>query len=225
MSRRTRLFLLIGLGLVVVAVVVLLGLYVALRHEPTFYRKALDIEPAVLEKASDRMLQKLATIESVLAKPGRWKIVITDEEINGWLAVDMMKNHPNTLPPTMHAPRVAIRPNEVIVGCRYEQGCINSVLSLTLQPCLPERNVVALRIVRARAGGIPVALKRVLDGVSKAAHDMQIRLDWKQAGSDPVAMLSLPDDPDADRVVRINSLQVIEDEIHISGATEQRKKK
>lgn len=226
MSRRTRLFLFIGVGLAIAAVLVLLGLYLSLRHEPAFYRNALEIKQAVLEKASDRMLQKAATIESALAKPGRWKIVITDEEINGWLAVDMMKNHPNTLPTTLRDPRVTIRPNEVIVGCRYELGGITTVLSLTLQPCLPEPNVVALRIVRARAGAIPVALKPITDGISKAAGNMQIRCQWKQAGnvgSDPVAMLSFPDDPDAERVVRIKSLQVIEGEIQITGSTEQRK--
>jgi len=83
--------------------------------------------------------------------------------------------------------------------------------------------VVALRIVRARAGALPVPLKRVLDGISKAARDMQIRLEWRQAGNDPVALLSLPEDPEADRVVRIESLEVVDGEIRIVGVTERRK--
>jgi hypothetical protein len=223
MSRRTRLFLFVAAGLAVLAVLVLLGLYLAAQHEPTFYREALELEPAVLDKASDRMLQNIAVIQNALNSEGRWQVVITAEEINGWLAVDFVKNHPNTLPPTWRDPRVAIRPNEVLVGCRFEQGSITSVLSLALQPCLPEPNVVALRIVRARAGAMPVPLKRVLDGISKAAGDMQIRLQWRQSGNDPVALLSLPEDPDANRVVRIESLDVADGEIRIAGVTEQRK--
>jgi hypothetical protein len=224
MSRRTRLLLFVGAGLASLAVLVLLGLYIAARHEPTFYRKALEIDAAVLEKASDSMLQKAAEIESDVNRPGRWKTVITAEEINGWLAVDMVKNHPNTLPPTMHDPRVAIRPNEVIVGCRFETGGINTVLSLTLQPCMAESNVLALRIVRARAGAIPMPLKRVLDAVSAAARDMQFRLQWRQSGNDPVALLSLREDPDADRSVRIESIVVSDGEISIIGVTERRKR-
>ena len=223
MSRRSRLFVVVASGAAVLVVLALLGLYLAVRHEPAFYRKAMEIEPAVLEKASDRMLQNAAAIQSALNSPGRWKAVITAEELNGWLAVDMIKNHPKLLPPALRDPRVAIRPDEVLVGCRFEQGGITSVLSLTLQPCSPEPNVVALRIVRARAGAIPVALKRVLDGISKAARDNQIRLEWRQAGNDPVALLSLPEDPEADRVVRIESLEVVDGEIRIVGVTERKK--
>jgi hypothetical protein len=170
------------------------------------------------------MLQKAANIQNDLTNPGPWSIVITADEINGWLAVDMAKNHPNTLPPSLHDPRVAIRPNEVIAGCQYDQVGITSVLSLTVQPCLVDRNVVALRIVRVRAGAIPLPLKQVVDGVSQAARNMQLRLKWSQNGNDPVALLSLPDDPDADRVVRIESVEVIEGKIRITGVTERRKR-
>ena len=52
---------------------------------------------------------------------------------------------------------------------------------------------------------------------------MQLRLKWAQAGSDPVAMLSLPDDDDADRVVRIETLELRKGEIRVSGITERRK--
>jgi hypothetical protein len=223
MSRRTRLLLFVGAGVAALAVFVLLGLYLAVRHEPTFYRKAMELDPAVLEKGSDSMLQNIAAIESAANTPGRWRAVITADEINGWLAVDMMKNHPDLLPPAWHEPRVALRPNELIVGCRFDQGGVTSVLSLTLQPCSPEPNVVALRIVRARAGAIPWPLKSVLDGVSKAARDMQIHLEWRQAGNDPVAMLSLPEDPESHRVVRIESVEVADGEIRIVGVTERGK--
>jgi hypothetical protein len=222
-ARKLRRLPLIVAGLAVLVVLILIGLYVAVRHEPAFYRRALDSDPAALEKASDRMLQKLAEIQNDLNRAGHWQVVVTAEEINGWLAVDMLKNHPNTLPPSFHEPRVAISPNDVTVGCRYGEGAITSIFSLTLRPSLSKLNVVALQIVRARAGAIPAPLNRVLDALSQIARDMRIRLEWRHAGSDPVAMLSLPDDPDADCVVRIESLQLADGEIRIAGTTERRK--
>ena len=47
-----------------------------------------------------------------LTKAGHWEIRFTADEINGWLAVDLVKNHPNALPPTLKDPRVSIDPNE-----------------------------------------------------------------------------------------------------------------
>ena len=169
MSRRFRLSLLIVCRLRCWSSIVLLGLYLAARHEPAFYREAMEADRAVLEKGSDRMLRKTAALAKHPQKPGRWEIRITAEEINGWLAVDMPKNHPHALPPTLHDPRVVIDPNEITVACRFQQNGIDSVLSLTVQPyvdrspTVPNANVVAVRIVGARAGLLPLPLDRVLE--------------------------------------------------------------
>lgn len=223
MSRRNRL-LLIAAIVILLIVAVLLGLYFAVRYEPTFYRDAMDTKPAVLEKASDRMLKKIGGLQSAMTRPGRWEAVLTAEEINGWLAVDLQRNHPNALPPSAQNPRVAIEPNEITVACRYNRGGVDSIVSLTLEPYLPEPSVVALRIVRCRAGMVPLPLKDVLDGISKGAAAMRLRLKWRQSGNDPVALISLPNDDEADRVVRIESLEVCKGEIHVSGITERRKR-
>ena len=222
MSRRTRLLVFIGGGLAVSVVLGLLGLYLAVLHEPAFYRKAMELEPAVLEKASDRMLQKAAAIQSALNTPGRWTAVITAEEINGWLAVDRAKNHPNLLPPKLSNLRLAIRPDQLLVGCRFEKGGISSVLSLTLQPCCPSRTWWPCKSF-APGRGDSRGAERVIDGISKAARDMQIHGEWRHAGNDPVVLLSLPKDPEADHVVRIESLVIADGEIRIVGVTERRK--
>ena len=167
MSRRRRLSLLIAGGLAVLTVLVLLGLYWAVRYEPAFYREALEIDPPVLEKASDHMLQQTAALESAVRKKGRWEALFTAEQINGWLAVDRAKNHPDLMPPTWRDPRVAIDSKQVTIACRYQGAWLSSVLSLTVEPYVPEPNVLAVRIVRARAGLLPVPLGRVLDRLSR----------------------------------------------------------
>jgi uncharacterized protein YpmS len=221
-SRRLRLFLLIIVGLAVLVALVLLGLYLAARHEPAFYREAMEIDAAVLEKASDRMLQQTTALASAVKKEGRWEALFTAEQINGWLAVDMVKNYPNTLPPTLRDPRVAIDPKQVTVACRFEQDGANSVLSLTVQPYVPEPNVIALRIVKARAGLLPLPLRPVTDGLSQAVRDMQLRPEWRHAGGDPVLMLSfLP--TDNARSVRIETLRLGDGEIYVAGTTQAQK--
>ena len=91
MSRRIRLLSFVAIGLIVLVALVLLGVYLAVRHEPASYREAMEVKPAVLEKASDRMLQTIGALQSAATRRGPWTAVITAEEINGWLAVDLAK--------------------------------------------------------------------------------------------------------------------------------------
>lgn len=217
-SRRPTFRLLLLLGGLLAAVVALLAVYLAVRHEPEFYREAMETDHAVLEKGSNRMLQHAAKLTGDLRGQKPWKALFTADEINGWLAVDMMKNHPGTLPPSMRDPRVIIDPAQVTIACRFQQNGVESVLSLTVEPSVPEPNVLALRIVKARAGLLPVPLGQVLEQIKKAAGDMRLDLRWRRAGGDPVAMLSLPPS-DEDRPVRIDTLQLGEGEIYVAGGT------
>jgi hypothetical protein len=221
-SRRLRLSLLVLGCPLILAAIALLAVLVAARHEPAFYRKALEADPAELSKGSDRMLRQAAALQSTGQREGRWEASITAVEINGWLAVDLPKNHPDALPPTLHDPRVAISPNGINIGCRFD-GSVTSVLSLTVQPYLAEPNVIALRIVRARSGALPIPLGRVLDWFSEAARAGQLQLQWRRTGDDPVALISLPVDDDSDRTVRIDAVELRDGEIYIAGSTERRK--
>jgi len=217
MSRALRLTIGIVVILVLLAILLLLTLYWASRHEPAFYREALDIEPAVLEKGSDQMLQRSTALANAVRKNGKWKALFTTQQINGWLAVDRVKNHPKALPSSLRDPRVIINAKQIIIACRYEQGGVNSVLSLTVEPSVPEPNVVALRIVKARAGLLPVPLAGVLERISEAARGMDFQLRWLRAGEDPVAMISFA--PTDGRFIGIETLRLGEGEIFVAGST------
>jgi hypothetical protein len=222
-SRKLRLALLVLGGICVVVFLVLAGLYLAASHEPAFYEEALAIDPEVLKQGSDRMLQQTTALVSAVKKEERWKALFTADQINGWFAVDLVQNHPNALPPALHDPRVSIDSKQITLACRFERGHINTVLNLTIEPYVPEPNVIALRIISARAGLLPVPLDKVLDRVSQAARDMHWKIEWRRTGSDPVAMLSLPPTDD-DRPVRVETLRLGDGEIFVSGTTPAKKK-
>jgi hypothetical protein len=222
MARKRRILRWIAYCLALLIVLALLGLYLAVRHEPAFYRRALQADPAELAKGSDRLVRQAAALQSVGQREGRWEAVITAVEINGWLAVDLAKNHPNALPPALKEPRVAIDPSGITMACRYQQGVVNSVLNLKVQPYLAEPNVIALRIVRARAGAMPAPLRQVLDAITEAARAADLPLQWRPADGDPVALLPLPTD-EGDRIVRIEKIELREGEIYVTGSTQRRK--
>ena len=224
MTRRKRLFLWISAGTATAAILTLFVVYWAAQHEPAFYREAMNIKPAVLEKGSDRMLQQAAAVQGSTTRDGRWQVRVTATEINGWLAVDLVKNHPKLLPPTMKNPRVAIDRSGITVACHFQHGNVTSVLSLTVQPSMPKRNVIALRIAKARAGLLPAPLEQVIERITKSARDLQFHVQWERAGGDPVALLTLPDDPGNSYRTTLEAVELGDGEIRIVGNTQRRNK-
>ena len=220
MSKRV-LLLLIAAGLLLIAILTLWMLYSASQYVPAFYRNAMDAEPEELEAASDQMLQQVAALASAIKKEGKWEALFSADQINGWLAVDMVKNHPNATPPTFCNPRVEIDSKQITVAGLFEQDSYWSVLSLTIEPSVPKPNVLRLRIIRARAGLLPLPLSGILDQLSQTARDLQLHLEWRQAGGDPVAILSFPTEQENnDRRVHFETLRFGDGEIYVSGVTE-----
>ena len=196
------------------------ALYQASQRVPEFYRQALEVDPVRQREASDRMLQEAAALASDLEKEGPWRVVISAEEINGWLAVDLVQNHPDTLPPQLSDPRVAIEPDHLTLACRFRRGRFSGVVSLTIDVYLAEPNVIALRICKARAGVLPVPLKKVLDTISRAVRGTEYKLQWRQADGDPVALISMPPPRDQrDKLIVIDSLKLGDGKVYLAGST------
>jgi hypothetical protein len=223
MSRRLILIASIGGGILAIIIAGLLALILALRYEPKFYREALSVEAAVQEKASDEMLQRMSALVSNVQKTGKWRVLFTAEQINGWLAVDVRNNHPDTFPPFMDDPRADIEPDRIVLACRYEYGIISTVLTLTVKPYLAEKNTPAVQIISARAGLLPLPLGRVLDAIADSARRSELRLEWSRNGGDPVGMFVIPPPPDAgDLSVKIETIRTEKGKLFISGSTERK---
>jgi hypothetical protein len=220
MSKRVRLIL-IGVGglLLMVASAAWLA-YSASHYVPAFYRDAMEVALAKQETDSDAMLRQATALISALKKEGAWEFLFTADQINGWLAFDMVKNHPSAMAPTFLNPRVAIGPKGITVAGLFETEKIWSVVNLTIEPSVPEPNVLSLRIVNARAGMLPAPLKKITDQLTQAASHLHWKLEWRQADGDPVARITLPENSDGTKWrTRVESLRLGEGEIFIAGAT------
>jgi hypothetical protein len=212
-------------GLLVGALLLLLGLaawwlYSAAREAPEFYAEAIASPPVGQEEASDELLHQATKLTSRARREGRWEATFTAEQINGWLAVDFMKNHAQSLPPGVSDPRVQIRPDGATVAVRWDNGGFETVLSLDADLYIAEPNVLALRIRQARAGSLPVPLDGVLDGLAEAAGNLDVGVEWLQADGDPVAMITIPP-PKAERDMRIwiESVELRDEAVYLAGRT------
>ena len=117
--------------------------------------KRFPSPPEAQEKESDLMLQQVTTLHNELQVKGRWRQVFKAQTINGWLAVDLPRNHPTLLPKGMHDPRVHIGPQGITMACQVERGGFHGVVSLQVSAFVESDDVVGLRVHKARLGAIP----------------------------------------------------------------------
>jgi hypothetical protein len=205
-------------GLLLAAGLLACWLYWASQRVPGFYREAMASDPAAQKKASDALLRQATALASDAQKRGPWKAVFSAEQINGWLAVDLVENHADLLPPELSDPRVEITPEHVTIACRYRDGNLSAVFSLTAEPYLTKPNVVSLRIRKARAGAVPIPLGKILDAISQAARQMNARLEWRQADGDPVAVISIPTPRDRnEKQLTVQVVELRQGEVYLSG--------
>ncbi len=220
MKKRLTIVAIVLGGLVAIAGIGLWLGYLATQQVPAPYIEALELDNTTLVNASDRMLQQASALASDVRRDGPWEAVFTAEQINGWLAVDLVENHPGALPSELRDPRVAIAPDRIQLFCRLQRSDFDTVLTLAVEPYVPEPNVLALRIRHARAGSLPMPLGNVLDQIAEAGNRMGLRVEWLQADGDPVAQIVIPPaGEDESHVIQIETLQLHDGEIYLSGTT------
>lgn len=216
----------LGLGLasllLVIAAAAMFLVQRASQHVPEFYAEALKADPGQQRIASQRMTKAAAALASDLKREGGWQAVFTEEEINAWLAVELVERHGDLLAAAVSAPRLKIEPDNLTLAFRYRDGRRSVVVSLSVDAYLVEPNVVALRIRKARAGSLPLPLDKILREVSKSTAQLEWQIEWRQAGGDPVAQITIPAlGARKNRQAQIETLRLESGKIVLAGSTKR----
>ena len=170
------------------------GLYRATQYVPEFYRQAMEADAAVQRQAAQRMDRQVLDLASRMHTSGRWRAAWTGEQVNAWLAVLLPQKLPGALPPEFVDPRVAIDRGGITLACRYRGPYGQTVLTLVVEPYVPEPGVLALRIRKARAGLAPLPLGNILAarGGRRPRRRLRRLLASRPRGGDPVLQIAPP---------------------------------
>jgi hypothetical protein len=163
------------------------------------------------------MLRRTASLGNDFKRVGKWEGVFTDRQINGWLAVDVPKNHPDLLPADVLHPRVRIRTERLFAGAQIERN-VSAVISVELGVHLVAPNTVAVRIHKIRVGDVPWALDRVVGEVINAARDWGLYIEQTQSEGDPVLLVTVPPDLNG-RHLLLERLELRDREVYLAGQT------
>jgi hypothetical protein len=220
--RNTAVAALIGVAIVGFA---LAGLRHALRSVPGFYAQAVAIPTAAQQEAGESLERNVLALHNEFHGTVAWSAVFTDDQINGWLAADLPEKFPQLLPPEIQDPRVAFWPNQMQLAGRFSSRQLTSIVSVSLEVRLAdEPNTLAVRILGARAGLIPLPLKQFLDQITAAAQRIDLSLRWAQVDGDPVALITIGELGPLDDGKRplLEHVEVRDGELYLAGRTERR---
>jgi hypothetical protein len=220
MRHPLRVAIVLASGIAVLVVASLLAVYRASQQVPEFYRLAIHCDAQRREAASKEMLRTATALVNNAQKEGVWEAEFTEEQINGWLAVDLVENHGQALPPEVRDPRVAIHSNGAKIGWRWSGDELSAVFSLDVLLGLAEPNQIALTIRGARAGTVPLPLGQVLDTVTNAARELNLQLTWKKSGGHPVALITIPA-PDSEemKMIVVETIELRQGALYLAGKT------
>ncbi len=194
----------------------------ATRKIPDFYAAALLAPREELAASGRAFEQDLQELQDNVHQEGKWQVVLAENEINGWLAIQLPAQHPTLLPPQLNDPRVDIDATRVRLAARYSGKRFESVLFLSATITTRDGdNVIALTLLEARAGVLPVPVTSVKKYVEQAAEKLQISLTWEEdEESRPVAVFTVPM-PESTRKldVRIDRIEMQPEQFVVYGRT------
>ena len=182
-----------------VALLVLLGLglflfYRAAKHVPEFYRKAIVSSPVQQQQFGEEFKKRLADLQSDVEKNQRFETILSEEQINGWLATTVAQQHAHRLPKGMRDPRVAIQDGEARVGCHFQRGKFDSVVWLVADLKLADKNtVLEIRLRGLKAGLIPFSIERFQKQITTSLTRAKLKITWVEGAEEVTARIQLPE--------------------------------
>jgi hypothetical protein len=187
--------------IIIVALFGVLGVtgFVMARYEPPFYRRCQLPPRAERKQLGDKLASDLTNeLANGIANEGDWQIHCTENEINAFLAEDMLKKNTasNPWPEWMSEPRVGLENGLIHFGFRYGVGGISTVVSMEIRPWLAAQdpNVLALEFVSLHAGAIPISKQWLLERLAEAGRPLKIDVNYYRYNGHPVLVLRFQSD-------------------------------
>lgn len=197
---------------------VAVGAGIAARVPPGFYRDRASAPVTVaVEQAARRLVTKVAALQAAVGRDGSWEAALEEDECNGWLAVDLPRNHATLLPAGWAAPRVALEPGRVRVAARRQFGPVEAIVALAIDVRLRQQSVVECTVADARLGAIPLPRAAWLHWLAARLAPSGLPTEIRRRDGGSVLAITIP--AAGRQRVTIDALAVGTKEILVAGTT------
>jgi hypothetical protein len=212
---------LLWVGVVIAAMAAAPGVvWLSLTYQPSYYRAmVLQSREQRQGKARKFVAQGLQLRNDICNEP-TWEAVFSDQEVNAWLAEDLVTHFADHLPPEVHEPRVLFELDRIILAFELRQRGIDSVITVVARPRVPAGNTVELTLEKIRAGILPVPADNVLDRIVEYARFLGIDVEWTRRDGYPVVLIRYTPNLQRDDV-QLQELQIRTGQLRLAGRSDR----
>jgi hypothetical protein len=205
-------------GLILLLAATLPGLaWISLTHQPGFYRAAVGLPRGERAVKARRFMAQSLQLRNDICNESTWEAIFTDQEVNAWLAEDLVAYFADQVPPEVHEPRVVFEVDRVTLAFQLDQGPFSSIIWVVARPHVPEGNVLELTLEKIRAGVLPVPADQILDRITAHARNHGLDVRWKRGG-EGLPIVTIRYTPDSERDdVKLEQIQIQTGQIRLAG--------
>ncbi len=223
--RWLRRFFFLGLG---GSLVVVLG---AVATGPEFHRVRVPVggpldgrdraaAAAVAQQSARRLVTELSALHATSARAGRWETVITEREVNAWLAIDLPKNHAGLADRWGTDARVEFLPGRFRFGCRLGAGPLSTIAWIEAEVKLRAVNRLGIVLTDARLGSLPVPRGPIIKELGRRIERLGVVTEVRRFEDHTALVVSIPSTTEAAGRSRwLESLLLSEGELALAGET------
>jgi hypothetical protein len=207
----------VGLGIILLILVfVPVGLWVSLTHQPRFYRNRISLPPAQRQAEAKRFVRESLQLRNDIYHEPRWQAAFSDQEVNAWLAEDLVQHFADQIPTGIHDPMIAFEMDRVTFAFEMDEGPIRSVITIVARASVPEENLLALTIEKIHAGVLPLPTTKFIPKITDEAERRGLEIHWDTDDGKPVAMIRYTPDGKRRSIV-LENVQILEGQIRLAG--------
>jgi hypothetical protein len=196
------------------------GVWLCLTYQPSYYRKIVLQTRAQREGQARKFVAQSLQLRNDICNEPAWEAVFTDQEVNAWLAEDLVTHFADQLPPEVNEPRVIFELDHIILAFQLRQGGVHSVITVVARTRVPEGNTVELTLEKIRAGILPVPADNVLDRIIEYGRSRGIDVEWTRRDGYPVVLIRYTPNLDRDDV-QLEEVQIRAGQMRLAGRSDR----
>jgi hypothetical protein len=221
MQKTTKRLIFFGVGLGVLAAIPA-GAWFSLTYEPYYYRAMVGLSREQRAGRAKKFVAQSIQLRNDICNEPNWEAVFTDQEVNAWLAEDLVTYFADRLPPEVNEPRLLFEVDRIILAFQLRQGGVQSVITVVARPRVPGGNTIELTLEKIRAGILPVPADNILDRIIEYARNHGVDAEWARKDGFPVVVMRYT--PHIDREdVQLEELQIRDHQIRLAGRSDRAK--
>jgi hypothetical protein len=181
-----------------VVAAIFLALFVALLAAalatPSEYRRLLTLPNSELDKWGDEFETLALQLSNQVRRPGPWSVEFSENQLNGWLAVDLPNKFSTSIPSGTSNLRVRLVDRQLTMYLHFRAAGLTFPVALTTTVANTDQpNEVALTLERAAAGWLPLSTHWWARILSNALQSSGYPAHWRTTGGRPQVIFQLPD--------------------------------